>query len=328
MPLNYYNEMLGILVDTTIIKELVKKFMPKLSVRIEEKKDYLGDFIGNNFINRGLTNLFSNGMIDKEISLIIWDYLFLEGNKVLFQSFLAIYNYLSKIILSGEASIEFYNEIINNEIKKLNKNDEDFIYNLFFKFDKALSNNNFDEYRFDLSLKVADTIEEQNIEHVKSKVKLSYDKKLYDKQLNKIKTCDKKWPYCISDTYFENVTRTVFYTVFHEVNNKYINDFFFSEKKNEENKVNKKQNYYNLRIERRPHYCNQIQNEININEEKKDIEEDKNKIHLENKIDGEKEGSSINILLNRVASQRGYMKAAKEIGEKINININSLENED
>lgn len=320
--------MLGILVDTTIIKELVKKFMPKLSVRIEEKKDYLGDFIGNNFINRGLTNLFSNGMIDKEISLIIWDYLFLEGNKVLFQSFLAIYNYLSKIILSGEASIEFYNEIINNEIKKLNKNDEDFIYNLFFKFDKALSNNNFDEYRFDLSLKVADTIEEQNIEHVKSKVKLSYDKKLYDKQLNKIKTCDKKWPYCISDTYFENVTRTVFYTVFHEVNNKYINDFFFSEKKNEENKVNKKQNYYNLRIERRPHYCNQIQNEININEEKKDIEEDKNKIHLENKIDGEKEGSSINILLNRVASQRGYMKAAKEIGEKINININSLENED
>ena len=59
--------MLGILVDTTIIKELVKKFMPKLSVRIEEKKDYLGDFIGNNFINRGLTNLFSNGMIDKEI---------------------------------------------------------------------------------------------------------------------------------------------------------------------------------------------------------------------------------------------------------------------
>lgn len=328
MPLNYYNEMLGILVDTTIIKELVKKFMPKLSVRIEEKKDYLGDFIGNNFINRGLTNLFSNGMIDKEISLIIWDYLFLEGNKVLFQSFLAIYNYLSKIILSGEASIEFYNEIINNEIKKLNKNDEDFIYNLFFKFDKALSNNNFDEYRFDLSLKVADTIEEQNIEHVKSKVKLSYDKKLYDKQLNKIKTCDKKWPYCISDTYFENVTRTVFYTVFHEVNNKYINDFFFSEKKNEENKVNKKQNYYNLRIERRPHYCNQIQNEININEEKKDIEEDKNKINLENKIDGEKEGSSINILLNRVASQRGYMKAAKEIGEKINININSLENED
>ena len=104
--------------------------------------------------------------------------------------------------------------------------------------------------------------------------------------------------------------------------------FFFSEKKNEENKVNKKQNNYNLRIERRPHYCNQIQNEININEEKKNIEEDKNKINLENKIDDEKEGSSINILLNRVASQRGYMKAAKEIGEKINININSLENED
>ena len=34
-------------------------------------------------------------MIDKDISLLIWDYLFIEGNIVLLKSFLAIYYYLS-----------------------------------------------------------------------------------------------------------------------------------------------------------------------------------------------------------------------------------------
>ena len=81
--------------------------IPDLSDIIEDKNDFIGDFIGNNFINRGLTNLFSNRMIDKEVSLLIWDYLFIGRNKVLLKSFIAIYYYLSDIIINGEQSIEF-----------------------------------------------------------------------------------------------------------------------------------------------------------------------------------------------------------------------------
>ena len=332
--------MIGIVVDTTILKLLIKRFMPELSVLIEEKTDYLGDFIGTNFINRGLTNLFSNGMIDRDISLLIWDYLFIEGNNVLFKSFLAIYYYLSNIIIKGEKSLEFYNEIINNEIKKLNINNEDFIYNLFFKNDKAL-NIDYSDYRFNLSLQVADTIEEQNIEHVKSKVKLSYDKKLWGKQMDKIKTCNTKWPYCINDTYFENVTRTVFYTVLHEANNKYIGDYFFPEKNNEnketlDNKEIDKKNIYNLRIERRPHYCNQIQNELDSNDKLNNNEEDKkeiNKNENENKNniikeDEKEEGSNIDQLIHRVYTKTNFINAAKEIEKKITMHINTFEEDE
>ena len=326
--------MIGIVVDTTIIKLLIKKFIPQLSVRIEEKSDFLGDFIGSNFINRGLTNLFSNGMIDRDVSLLIWDYLFIEGNKVLFKSFLAIYYYLSNLILKGEKSIEFYNEIINNEIKKLNINNEDFIYNLFFKNDKALSNIDYTEFRFLLSLQVSDTIEEQNIEHVKSKVKLSYDT-LRDKQMDKIKTCNKEWPYCINDTYFENVTRTVFYTAFHEINNKFIGDYFFSEKNKEKITENKEfeKKYYNIRIERRPHYCSQIQNELNSNEKSNVNEDDKieNNKNENNEIDDDNKNeysSNINNLFERVVTHKNFLNAAKSIEEKIDMRINIFDDEE
>ena len=246
--------MIGIVVDTSIILLLIKKYIPKLKGILDNKEEFLGDFIGKNFINRGLTNLFSNSMIDKGVSLLIWDYLFLEGNIVLFKAFLAIYNFLYPKIIKGQQSLESYNEILKQDLKTLNLNNEDFIYNLFFVHNNSLYRMNFDEYRFDFSLMFAEILEEQNIEHVKSKVKLSYDEKLYKKELKKARQCNKKWPYCINDTYFENVTKIVLYTVFHEINNNYIENYFFSEDDNEKQKENKSDSdnrIFDIRIERR-----------------------------------------------------------------------------
>ena len=314
--------MVGIVVDTIIIKLLIKKFIPDISKRIEEKDDFLGDFIGNNFINRGLINLFSNGMIDKDISLLIWDYLFIEGNIVLLKSFLAIYYYLSDTILNGEKSLEFYNDVINLELKKIDINNNEFIYNLFFRNEESISNLDFNDYRFNLSLQVADSLEENNIEHVKSKVKLSYDT-LYDKQVDKALACNQKWPYCINDTYFENVTKIVFYTVFQEEHKNYIKNYFFSDKNNlkDKEKTNIEKNYYRVRVERRPHYCNNIQKEITQKEDEqkfinqKDIKQkeqiNENIYEKSKKIDG---------LLN----QNNYVTITKAIENKICININSL----
>ena len=328
--------MIGILVDTTIIKVLINKFIPNLSDIIEEKNDYLGDFIGNNFINRGLTDIFSSGMIDREVSLLIWDYLFIEGNIVLLKSFLAIYYYLYDILLNGEKSIEFYNQVINNEIKKLKINNEDFIFNLFFKNDNTISGIDFNEFRFYLSLQVADSLEDQNIEHVKSKVKLNYNSSLYDKQMDKTLTCNKKWPYCINDTYFENVTRTVFFTVFHETENKYIKNYFFSDQKEEEEK--KKENktidnnkFYKIIIERRNHYCSEIlekkSKEENNNENKKEIQ---SKIEImenqNNKSDKNEELEEIekfDRLRRRATTRKNFVFATKAIAQKIDMHINN-----
>lgn len=364
MPLNYYNEMIGIVVDTTLILLLIKKYIPKLTNILENKEGFLGDFIGKNFINKGLTNIFSNNMIDKDVSLLIWDYLFLEGNIVLFKAFLAIYKFLYNKIIQGEKSIECYNEIINHDLKTLNLDNDDFVYNLFFYHNNSISNMDFDEYRFCLSLQFADILEEQNIEHVKSKVKLSYDIKLYKKELIKVKQCNKKWPYCICDTYFENVTKIVFYTVFHEINNKYIENYFFSEDSNEKEKENEKvkedknksdddKRYFNIRIERRQHYCNDAQNELikeekyNENEniienENKDFmfsdeendNDDKNKIeknndkNIENSniiLDDEEKDNSFDSkkseYINRILSQNNYLNITKVIEQKMDEQI-------
>ena len=74
---------------------IIKSLMPKLSKIIENNKDYDGSFIGDIFINKILVNLFINKSINKNISLLILDYLFLKGSKIIFQAGLAIYQFLS-----------------------------------------------------------------------------------------------------------------------------------------------------------------------------------------------------------------------------------------
>ena len=275
LPINYYNQMIGVLVDTEIIKIIIQQLMPKLSKIIRNNKDYEGHFIGDLFINKILANLFTSKTIDKNISLLIFDYLFLKGNKVLFQSLLSIYSFLSNTIMKGEKSIEHFNYIINEELKKLTIDNEDFLYNLFFHFENSISHLNIDEIRNSLCIKLCKTLEEKNFEYVKSKLKLFYNSELLQKQEDNLKKCKAEWPYCLGDTYFENVSRIVEFICLNKRDNNYIDDYFFYENgknKNINKAKEKKDKKYNLLLERRPHFCNQIQDEIKI---QKDIEKPK-----------------------------------------------------
>jgi hypothetical protein len=262
--------MIGIIVDTNIIKELICKIMPQLGPILDDKNDFLGDIIGYNFINKGLTNLFSNGMLDEDLALLIWDYLFLEGSTVLIKAFLAIYSFLSDKIINGKKTLEYFTELVNEEIQNIKLDNDTFIYNLFFEYDKYLLDFDLNLLRYENSLILAENVEELNIEHLKTKIQLFYDKKFLVRQMGKTISCNKKWPYCINDTYFENVTKVFSYIVFKESDNKYINNYFFSEdhekEKNKEEEEKNNLDYYKIRIERRSHYCNEIQNEINKEE--------------------------------------------------------------
>ena len=229
LPINYYNQMIGVLVDTEIIKIIIQQLMPKLSKIIRNNKDYEGHFIGDLFINKILANLFTSKTIDKNISLLIFDYLFLKGNKVLFQSLLSIYSFLSNTIMKGEKSIEHFNYIINEELKKLTIDNEDFLYNLFFHFENSISHLNIDEIRNSLCIKLCKTLEEKNFEYVKSKLKLFYNSELLQKQEDNLKKCKAEWPYCLGDTYFENVSRIVEFICLNKRDNNYIDDYFFYE---------------------------------------------------------------------------------------------------
>ena len=69
LPINYYNQLIGILVDTNILKSLIKKLMPKLHIIINNNKDYEGNYIGEMFINKILVNLFVSKSINKNINI-------------------------------------------------------------------------------------------------------------------------------------------------------------------------------------------------------------------------------------------------------------------
>ena len=284
--------MCGVMADMQVILNLVKNLMPKIYDILDNKEESCGDFIGNNLINQGLNNLFTNDMLNEETSLLIWDCLFLEGNIILIKSILAIYYSLQNILLKSKRDIETFKNIIDNDLKNIKPDDDKFIdYLLIHKFN--FDENYIEEERFKFSTQIAEAYENNTIDIIKSKLKISY--KQLNVQLDKTKNCNKKWPYCVNDTFFENVTQIVFYTTLskQKLGEKKENWFFKGLKIKKENQdknknKNKKKNNdkneekkYNIFIERRPHYCT-------------DKEDDKINLHK----DEDNAGKNITLNLN------------------------------
>ena len=322
--------MCGVMADMQIISKLMKTYMPQIWEILEEKEENCGDFIGNNLINQGLNNLFTNDMLNNDTSLLIWDVLFLEGNITLIKSFLALYACLSPILLKSQRNIENFKKIIDVDLKNIKPNNEELINYLFIK-QFEFNENYINEERFKFSTQIAEAFENDTIDIIKSKLKISYDKQL-SVQLDKTLNCNKNWPYCVNDTYFENVTEIVFYTTLSKQKmGEYQENYFFdglklkNEKKMKEKKnlgnnnnihniYNKKReegDRYNISIERRPHYCTHASEEINKNNNKKNEEQ-----LIGNNIDINKE-IQINNDENNNNNDKDKEKAINKINEQI-----------
>ena len=63
--------MCGIIVDMTIINILIRNYFPQLIPFLDNKEENYGDYIGNNFINVNLINIFTNEYINENTSLLI-----------------------------------------------------------------------------------------------------------------------------------------------------------------------------------------------------------------------------------------------------------------
>ena len=273
--------MCGVMADMQIISKIMKTLMPKVSEILEEKEENCGDFIGNNLINQGLNNIFTNDMLNNETSLLILDILFLEGNTILIKSILALYACLEPILIKSKRNIENFKKIIDVDLKNIKPDNDELINYLFIKqfdFDEDYIN----EERFKYSIQISEAFESDKIDLIKSKLKVSYDKQL-DIQLDKTQSCNLSWPYCVNDTYFENVPEILFYTTLSKQKiGDYIDDYFFDEykKRKKEQKEHNLENgiyiikneeetdRYNISIERRPHYCSHASEEITNNKKK------------------------------------------------------------
>jgi hypothetical protein len=296
LPLNYYSELCGIMVDINIIINFIKKYFPK--IKIFNNKMFESSII--NFINRGLICLLTNDLSEKT-SLLIWDFIFLEGNIVIMKTFLAIINILKKRLLTikSEEDLIPLKEILD-ETKKIKEDDLLLLQSLtirHYEFTSEL----LDKFRYLSSISLAENLENGNLEQIQCKLRTNYSSKMKTME-SKYKNCNKKWPYCLNDTYFETVTNILEYLVINHKNKcNVIENYFFNTVNNTKNDNNENKNnyeeeeedYYDIALERRPHYCSEIIEEIekerNINKEEK-----KNNNDEENKEDNKEENNENN----------------------------------
>ena len=235
----------------SIISILIREFIPDLVPLLNEKTDHYSDFISNNFITKNLINLFTNKYIDENLSLFIWDLLFINGNLTLIRSFLGIYNFLAPSLIESNHSVEEFLSFVDNNLKKLKPDNEELLHYLFIN-DYNFIENEINEARFSLSSKFAKNI---NDSYNEENNKIKYKKKLTDK-----KKCNKNWPICTCDNFDQK--NVIFFSVFRKHNNgKYIEDYFLN-KFNEDNKKEENKNkdseemdIDDLLIERRKHFC-------------------------------------------------------------------------
>ena len=130
LPLNYYSNVLGVLVYSSLIEQLLSQFLPELFDFIQRK--YYEIHI-TNILYKWLLSLFVEGFPEK-LSLRIWDALFLNGDIILFKASLGILKLLKNEIMNVN-SIEELSSLFDIKIKQL-QDPSIMIYFLFLrKFD-------------------------------------------------------------------------------------------------------------------------------------------------------------------------------------------------
>ena len=290
--------MCGIIVDMTIINIIIRNYFSKLTPLLDEKNENYGDYIGNNFINVNLINLFTNNYINENTSLLIWDLLFISGNLILIKAFLAIYNYLQPFLLESNPTIEDYQTIINQNMKQLKSDDENLLFYLVIK-DYNFNEDVIEKARISLSVNISNTInKEKNL--------------IREKAINNKEECDLNFPIC-KCLYYEKQSNVIFCNVLQRKNKHYIENYFMDKINNNSDINNKDKNNIenDLLIERSLHICNK----------KEDITStDDTGVNKDLAIDIVNKEIKEEINYNKIINKPEFIEASKDV-------LNNLQNE-
>ena len=242
-----------------------------------------------NFINKNLICLLTNDLNEKT-SLLIWDFIFLEGNIVIMKAFLAIINILKKHLLKIKSEEDLLS--LKKALDKAKEiKDDDLLLLQCLTIRHYEFNSEFlDNIRYLFSISLAENLENGNLEQIQCKLRTNYSARMNTME-SYYKNCNKKWPYCLNDTYFETVTNILEYLVINHKNKcNIIENYFFNTVNNNKNdnhqeKKNYDEDYYDIALERRPHYCSEIIEEI---EKERNINKEENKINYNEEENKEK----------------------------------------
>jgi hypothetical protein len=241
------------MVDCAILNSFMHSYIPDL---YEHFMNCGFEANLNNFIYKWLVSLFIQNF-PEDFSFSIWDYLFIDGNIVIFKASLAIFIVLKKVLMRN-TNFETIYEILSTGTNDIS----DFHILLYylclkrFEFDYSFINKN----RLLLYKPILDTI-------------VLEDSKDYNMICNN--KCDKTWPFCIDSLKKRNILSYLVLSVSERP--AIFEDYFFM-LCNEVFPIEKKLSYQYIPLERRVHSCKSEDSTIETVDE--DDDEFKSKVDL------------------------------------------------
>ena len=239
-PIHYYNELSGLVTDSSIVQQLLRDNFPEMFTLLEKLG---GTMYLTNAINKWFLTIFIN-RISEVYSNLIWDLFLLEGNLVMFKATYALIRMMYKFIMECK-NFDDLNSVFQNVPPTLKIRGKLAYYLLSKKF-----NFNIDiikECRKNMNIKVI-----KEISNLDNSLKNEIEKA--KKKNNKDLKCDLDWPICIYNS--KDLEKNYDHIILKQLFEPEVIDDYFSENKNyEQEKKNNEEKYEDLLIERKKHFC-------------------------------------------------------------------------
>ena len=125
--------------------------------------------------------------------------------------------------------------LLDETVKKI-QSDSIFLLHCLNIRQFEFTNEYLEEIRYNLSNNLTESIENDNLDRIKIKIQNDFSFSLNEQYTN-FKECNKDFPYCYNDSYFENVTQVLKFLVLSPRKNPEIKEnFFFDVLKNSKKK--------------------------------------------------------------------------------------------
>ena len=297
----YYSELVGIVVETTIIENLISFFFPKFN-------EFLLDNNFNvplrNFIHKWMVGLFTQ-TLSPEMVYTFFDFLFLDGRDLLIKNSLFIISFIHDKLINNN-NIEFMYSMFNERLLEIH----DPKTMMYFLEQKSL-----DEIK-----NFRKKLEKAIISKVKEEEALSYNEEKAKNRINSLKqkgiVCNPNWPTCFYDDYTQKIIDVL---ILKENRLPFIiNDYYYIKNDNyPDNNVFQIERYNHeslstikeVLVERHKHICD---NAKLVDSSKLLIDEEYIKIDID-LIDWEKKNTDENKIYDKLKGSEEFDKVVKEI---------------
>ena len=212
LSITYYSELVGIVIETTIIENLISFYFPKLSEFFLENNFNVPL---RNFIHKWMVGLFTQ-TLSPEMVYTFFDFLLLDGSDLLINNSLFIISFIHDKLLENN-SIEYMYNIFNEGLIKIHdvKTMIYFLCNHSFE----ITSTEIENYKKKLENSIISKIKEENVpneEKINNRINALKEKGII---------CNPNWPTCFYDDYTQTIIDVL---VLKQSNLPYIiNDYYY-----------------------------------------------------------------------------------------------------